>query len=114
MHELSLSQAIIDRIGQSMDEGDTVLEIAMTVGRLSCVNPDSLEFCLEALLEDAGMGAPEIVIRHTPALLRCRECGTEFETDDMYAPCPGCGAMAREVLSGRDLVVDYVRIESPD
>lgn len=114
MHELSLSQAIMERIRQSMDEGDRVLEIAMTVGRLSCVNPASLEFCLEALMEQADMGSPEIVIDRTPALLRCRECGAEFETDDMYTPCPGCGAMAREVLSGRDLVVDYVRVESPD
>ena len=114
MHELSLSQAIIERIRQSMDEGDRVLEIAMTVGRLSCVNPASLEFCLEALMEQADMGSPEIVIERTPALLRCRECGAEFETEDMYTPCPECGAMAREVLSGRDLVVDYVRVESPD
>ncbi|MFO7950104.1 MAG: hydrogenase maturation nickel metallochaperone HypA [Candidatus Fermentibacteraceae bacterium] len=114
MHELSLSQAIIDRIGQSLEEGDTVMEIGMTVGRLSCVNPASLEFCLDALMEEAGMGSPKIVIDRTPARLRCRECGSEFETDDMYTPCPGCGAMAREVLSGRDLVVDYVRVESPD
>jgi len=110
MHELSLSQAIIDRISESMEPGEKVSEIGLSIGRLSCVSPDSLEFCLEALMTEEDMGTPKIVISRVPARLRCRECGAEFETEDMYTPCPGCGAMAREVLSGRDLVVEYVRV----
>ena len=110
MHELSLAHAIVGEITESLGEGERLARIGLTVGRLSCVSPDSLSFCLEALLQQTGMGSPELEVSRSPALLRCRECGEQFGTGDMYTPCPACGGMRREVLAGRDLVVDYMEI----
>ena len=106
MHELSLASEIMDIVGREVPENCSLEGISITVGGLSCVNPDSLVFCLESL---AGKGV-QIRVNREPARLLCLDCREEYTATDMYQPCP-CGSLRREVISGRDLTVDEIQMK---
>lgn len=106
MHELSLATEIMRMTSGEIPEKWELKGLAITVGGLSCVSPDSLVFCLRSL---AGEDV-EVQVTKTPAILRCLECGNEFETEDMYEPC-NCGSLKRQVVSGREITVDTIEMK---
>jgi hydrogenase nickel insertion protein HypA len=109
LHELSLAAEIMDIVRKEVPGGCLLRRISLTVGGLSCVNPDSLVFCLESLVGDDVV----IEVNRRPAELRCQDCGEEYTATDMYQPCI-CGSLRREVLSGRELTVDEIELKEPE
>jgi hydrogenase nickel incorporation protein HypA/HybF len=111
MHELALSQDIV-RTALAAAEGyeGRIATVAVKVGSLSAVSPSSLEFCLALALEQRGLPQAEVRVRSVPAEVRC-ECGARYAAEDMFAPCPSCGSYLREVLSGQDVIVEYIEVE---
>jgi hydrogenase nickel insertion protein HypA len=109
MHELSLAAEIMEIVGREVPGNCSLEGISITVGGLSCVNPDSLVFCLESLTgEDI-----RIRVNREPARLLCLDCGEEYTATDMYQPCQ-CGSLRREVLSGRELTVDEIQMKETE
>lgn len=109
MHELSLATEIMRMVSGEIPENWELKGLAITVGGLSCVSPDSLVFCLQSLAGEAVA----VELQKTPAVLRCLECSAEFETTDMYQPC-GCGSLKREVISGREITVDSIEMKEKE
>ncbi|MCD4708196.1 MAG: hydrogenase maturation nickel metallochaperone HypA [Candidatus Sabulitectum sp.] len=110
MHELSLAVEVIHMAEGELVPGFSLKRITLSVGMLSSVNPDSLQFCLESLLEQKGHRSVQLELNRIEALLLCRDCGIQYKTADVYEPCPGCSSFHREVLSGRDLIIDSVEM----
>ena len=114
MHELALSQTIVDSVLEACPGGAaSVRAIAVRVGTLSAVNADSLEFCLGLVLQERGLAAARAEVTWVPARIRCA-CGQSYETDDMLEGCPKCGGYRREVLDGKDVTVQYVEVEDEE
>jgi len=110
MHELSLAAEIVDLVKERIPSNSKLSSVSLSSGALSCVNPDSLRFCLQAVLEKEYGPEVNIQVTSVPACLLCLECSARFETEDMYQPCPDCGSLRRKVISGRDLTVDSIEI----
>jgi len=111
MHELALSEQIVrTALRASGARKDSITAIAVQVGALSAVSVSALEFCLRAVLDQHGLKDAEAQIAWVPARVRC-ECGHCYETEDMFAPCPRCGDYAREVIDGRDVIIQHVEVE---
>jgi len=108
MHELSLASEVVRMVESELFPGSSVEKITLSVGVLSCVNPDSLVFCLESLLVGKGHLGVTLSVNRVQALLLCLECLEQYNTADMYEPCPLCGSLRRKILSGHDLVVDSI------
>lgn len=106
MHELSLATEIMHVAAGEIPDKWELKGLAITVGSLSCVSPDSLIFCLQSI---AGDGV-EVEVKRTPAVLKCLQCKNEFETEDMYQAC-SCGSLNRQVISGREITVDSIEIK---
>ncbi|MCU1686748.1 MAG: hypA [Amycolatopsis sp.] len=108
MHELSITQSIVDAVIEKMD-GATVLGVRLEIGKLSGVVPDSVRFCFDVLctgttLEGAGLDIDEV-----PGAGRCRDCAGEFQLEDMIRLCP-CGSANVEVLAGDRLRIKSVEV----
>jgi hydrogenase nickel incorporation protein HypA/HybF len=110
MHELSLAAEVISIVEAELLPGAGIEKITLSVGMLSCVNPDSLVFCLDSLLVTKGYTKVVLSVNRIQALLLCLECGEQYNTEDVYKACPGCGSLKREILSGRDLTVDSIHL----
>lgn len=124
MHELSISQAIIDTAIRHAN-GRHVTVVDVRLGRLRQVVADSLAFYFEIVSRDTDVEGAHLRIEHVAALLRCPACWCEWDpappavaSHDSYEGglppvpafrCPTCGEPG-EVLRGGELEVESIEV----
>ena len=117
MHELSLMQGILDSIIPVARRNDAtkITSVALRIGEMTMGVPEAMEFAFEALCEDDGqLEGATLEMRFIAPRSRCLDCGCEFEHDRFHNRCPDCDSPATLLLSGRELEVASMEIESPD
>ncbi|MDT7729718.1 MAG: hydrogenase nickel incorporation protein HypA/HybF [Actinomycetota bacterium] len=108
MHELSITQSVIDAVVEKMD-GATVKSVRLEIGKLSGVVPDSVRFCFDVICAGTMLEGARLDIDETPGRARCRDCDEEFPLNDMIMLCP-CGSANVEVLAGQQLRIKSVEV----
>ena len=114
MHELSIAEDMLRIIGNVLGARRELSTVTLVLGPLSGVSAESLQFCFCQIAEMRGFGSPELVIRDVPAVVHCRSCNNNYEAKEFYEGCPFCGSFEREILSGRECMVESVEIEEDD
>ena len=117
MHELGIAQNILEIVQQSVPEEQApdVKWIRIRVGQLSGVIPDSLDFCFGTLVGETNMRQAGLAIEQVPTVSRCKECGHQFQIEDMAFICPACKSRDLELINGRELqVVEIELIDEKD
>jgi hydrogenase nickel incorporation protein HypA/HybF len=110
MHELAITQSIVDAITERVDT-DRVTAVRLEIGALAGVLPDSVSFCFGLVAEGTALDGASLEITRPKGRSRCRECGSEFEHDDPIASCR-CGSVDLDVLAGRELRIVSVEVVS--
>ncbi len=111
MHEFSIASNILETALEARDGGKVqIRHMDIKVGQLSSVVIQSLEMCMEAVLEDKGMQDVEVEITEVPARAIC-ECGAEYEPQDVFCECPECGSFERDIIDGRQVILDSIEVE---
>jgi len=111
MHELSLAASMLETIGERLGGKRALTKVHLTVGMLSGVAPEALEFCFPMLAEEEGFGKPVMVIAREKARAECGACGKKYGMESAYTLCPGCGSLERKILSGKRFTLDAVEVE---
>jgi hydrogenase nickel incorporation protein HypA/HybF len=126
MHELAISQAIIDTALRHAD-GRRLTSVHVRVGSLRQVVPDSLAFYFEIVARDTACDSARLDLEPVAALLRCPDCGDEWDPAPpplaghgaLPAPglppvpsfrCPRC-ATPGQVLRGDELEVEWIEVD---
>lgn len=108
MHELSITQSVVDAIAEKMD-GATVTGVCLEIGKLSGVVPDSVRFCFELVCGGTNLDGARLDIVEPPGHALCQDCGGEFGLSDMILLCP-CGSANVRILSGKELKIKSVEV----
>ncbi len=108
MHELAITESIVAAVTEKLP-GRDVRRVRVRVGRLSGIVPDALRFCFELATAGTALDGASLDIESAPGRGRCRECGVEFDTDDLVVMCE-CGGVDVEVLGGRELTIREVEV----
>lgn len=111
MHEMGLAQGILE-IALDAAAGETVRRIELVIGRGQMVKPESLEFFFRLLADGTPAANAGFTMRELPIGLCCRRCGAENELDLLLLDCPACGSSDVEILSGNELLVQAIELES--
>ena len=113
MHELSIMQSALSlALDQARQAGAArVHTIRLRIGALSGVVPDALEFAFEALTPGTMAEGAQLAIEHVPARFWCTTCTQEFQSDDLFAECPGCHSLSGELRAGREMEVASLEID---
>lgn len=117
MHELSLIQGIFESvIPVARQNGATkITKITLTIGEMTMVVPEAMEFAFEALSDDYPLlDECELVMDFVTPKSRCLDCDCAFEHDRFHNKCPECGSAATVLIAGRELDVASMEIETPD
>jgi hydrogenase nickel incorporation protein HypA/HybF len=112
MHELSVASAILDT-ALAHAEGRPVAAVAVTIGGLRQVVPDSLRFYFEIVARDTACERAALQLTVNEPVLGC-ECGHEWELSTPAFRCPECGSADVRVLAGDELIVEYIEVEQED
>jgi hydrogenase nickel incorporation protein HypA/HybF len=108
MHELAITQGVVDTITQRT-AGARVTLVRLDVGQLSGVVPDAVAFCFELVAAGTPLQGARLEISEPPGRARCRACGTEFALDHLILLCR-CGSADVEVLTGQELAIRSVEV----
>ena len=112
MHEMSLAQSIIDIVDEYMhEEKGKLLEVAVEVGELVAVVPESLIFCYEALVEETRYQGSKISVNILPLTGNCRSCSHTFQIENFKFICPNCQSGDVVVSSGQELRITHLEVE---
>lgn len=109
MHELSLTQAVVDAVAERFG-GTAVVAVRLEIGKLSGVVVDSIRFCFDLVAEGTTLAGARLEIVEPGGRGHCRQCAATFDLDDPFVLCPPCGSANVEVLSGRELRILSVEL----
>ncbi|HEU5474971.1 MAG TPA: hydrogenase maturation nickel metallochaperone HypA [Actinophytocola sp.] len=109
MHELSLTQAVVDAVEERL--GDARIScVRLEIGKLSGVVADSVRFCFDLVVEGTTLAGARLEIDEPSGAARCRDCAEEFTVDDPIVLCPACDGANVAVLSGQDMLIKSVEV----
>lgn len=113
MHELSVTESILEICTRNARQAraSRVTTINLTIGRLSSIVDDSVQFYWDIISEGTLCAGAQLVFSRLPAVMRCNACGTEYHFDADLIPCPNCQSMDACVLSGNEFQVESIEIE---
>lgn len=127
MHELSVSSAVVDTALRHA-AGRRVSGVDLRLGKLRQVVPASLTFYFEIVARDTLCEGARLELELIDALMRCVECGNEWDPEPKpeHGPlegavgagfllpqfrCPECAAAGAEVVRGDELIVESIDVE---
>jgi hydrogenase nickel incorporation protein HypA/HybF len=132
MHELSVAEALLDAIllettPESLSEttietkrattnektSDTavrVVQVNVEIGALSHLEPEALKFCFDAVVAGSIAEGARLNISQTPGRGRCTQCKAETDVQQLYDPCPECGAFGLEIIKGQELRLSSLEV----
>jgi hydrogenase nickel incorporation protein HypA/HybF len=113
MHELSVSENVLNIAQKHAIEANAsrVTDIYITVGRLSSIVDDSIQFYWDIISQDTICKGAQLHFNRIPARLLCMNCSNEFTLDAELSPCPSCGSVQLKVVSGEEFFLDSIAIE---
>lgn len=105
MHELSICEALLDRIASERESRRfvRVKRVRLEIGRFSCVDPDALRYAFEIMARDTYLEAAALDIDRPRGRATCLDCGAEVEVDDRRDDCPACGAGRLKPTGGDEM-----------
>jgi hydrogenase nickel incorporation protein HypA/HybF len=114
MHELSIAQSIVDIVGQYVapEQAADVSTVNVRIGALAGVVPDSLTFCFTAITAGTPLARAILAVDFVPYQVSCTVCGTTSHAEPGLALCPHCGSAETIVLSGTELQVVDIELNS--
>ncbi len=108
MHELSITQSVVDAVSERV-AGQRVVSLRLEVGRLCGVVPDAMRFCFELVTDKTVLQGARLDIDEPAGRGHCRECDQDFTLTDLILLCP-CGSADVEVTAGRELMIKSVEV----
>ena len=113
MHEMSLCEGVIRVIEEQavVHNYTSVKSVTLEVGCLSCVLPESMQMCFEAISRGSRADGAELKIEVVPGVAKCRECGATVEVEDRISPCPECGQFGLRIKAGDTLRIKEMEVD---
>ena len=113
MHEMSIAQSILDIVDEYMlnENGQCLKEVAVEIGELVAVVPDSLTFCFEVLVEDTPYRGSRLSISIIPLNGTCSDCRHSFRIKNYMFKCPTCQSTNLQIQGGQELKISHLEVE---
>lgn len=114
MHELSVCQALLTQVENLARERNAsqVLSVSLGIGPLSGVEPALLSQAWPLAAAGTVADNAELRIEERPVRVRCSQCGEESDATANRLLCARCGDWRTQLLSGDDLLLLQVELET--
>jgi hydrogenase nickel incorporation protein HypA/HybF len=115
VHELSIAQCMIDSACEAAtgENAGRVTRLVTRIGVLSGVVKEALRFSFDLAAEGTACEGAVLDIDDVSVSVFCPRCdGPRNLSDVWHFVCPDCGTPTPEVLTGRELELVTVEIET--
>jgi hydrogenase nickel incorporation protein HypA/HybF len=112
MHELAVTQSILDLAVQNAQQANAVrvTDINLVIGRLSSIVDDSIQFYWDIIAKDTICENAILHFQRIDAELECTECGNHYILQAELTPCPKCNSNKVTILSGKEFRLDSIEV----
>ena len=90
----------------------SVSEVVLEIGTQSGIEFEALETSLEMAVKGTLLEKAKIQINKISAQAKCIECSTVFMIKNLYDPCPSCNSIYHQIISGKELKVKSIVVET--
>lgn len=108
MHELSITQSVVDAVSQRLPD-TRIASIQLEIGKLSGIVADSVRFCFDLVVDGTPLEGARLDIDEPGGRAHCARCDSEFAIEDSIPLCP-CGSADVAVLDGQQLRIKSVEV----
>lgn len=114
MHELSIAISIIEIAEKEAKaaNANSISELVLDIGTQSGIEMYALEAALEMAVMNTSLEKAKIQINQIQAEAKCKDCFEVFTIENIFDPCPKCGGFYHEIISGKDMKVKSLLIET--
>ncbi len=104
MHELYLAESIIHIVSDyaARDGFNKVNSISLSYGRLSCIEPKTLQFAFDVQAKDTPAKGAALDFKILPAFIHCFSCEKDLEVKAHTGMCPACGGLDVVLTGGTE------------
>jgi hydrogenase nickel incorporation protein HypA/HybF len=104
MHELYLAESIINIVKDyaARDGFQKVNSISLSYGRLSCIEPKSLQFGFDVQAKGTPAQGAALEFQILPAMIHCFSCEKDLEVSALSGACPSCGGNEVVLTAGTE------------
>jgi len=113
MHEAGILYKILEEAQNVADENKAgeVCEIVLQMGELSACVPMYMQHYFPMLTENKPkLKNAKLTVEVIPGIVRCLDCGTEYNLLEQEGYCPACRSFDKTVVSGKELVIKKISI----
>ncbi|MBN1192610.1 MAG: hydrogenase maturation nickel metallochaperone HypA [Coriobacteriia bacterium] len=114
MHEMGIAEGILASAieGAGGASAKRINSVNVTIGELTQVMEDALQFAWEALRTGTIAEGAELNVTMLGARSKCADCGHEWFHDRYSgARCPSCESYVVLLLQGREMKIDSIDID---
>ena len=113
MHEMSISMDTVNLVVKSAQTQGfkKVTAVWLDIGRLSCIEPETIEFCYEMAARGTIAEHSVLHINRGPGEAYCFECEQNVELAQRGHACPQCDGFQLKVIQGDELQVKEIEVE---
>jgi len=111
MHEAGVLYRILEEAQHiaAENEADEVYEIVLQIGELSACIPMYMQHYFPMLTENKPkLKNAKLTVEVIPGIVRCLDCGTEYDLLEQEGYCPACRSFDKMVVSGKELVIKEI------
>ena len=115
MHELSIAQCLIESACEAAarENAQRVTRLVARIGALSGVVEEALRFSFDVAAEGTACAGAALDVEKVLVTVMCPRCECPRELADVWQfACPVCGTPTSDVLTGRELDLVSVEIET--
>src|SRR5262249_39848347 len=107
MHEFGLCEGVLDAV-QKRAAGRQVAGIRVRCGARHAVEPDAMAQAFGMVAAGTEADGAKVEVVTVPAVIACRACGGDSESNSQLAVCPQCGSADVMVTGGDELTLESV------
>ena len=114
MHELAVAQALVEQVEAVICQHQAARAslIRVRIGPLAGVVPELLASAFPLAAADSRMKHASLELVDAPIKVRCLTCGAETEAAMNRLICGDCGDWHTQVISGDELLLESVELET--
>jgi hydrogenase nickel incorporation protein HypA/HybF len=114
MHELSIAMSIVEIAEEESQRrgGLRITAVYLRLGSLTGVVKDALLSSYEMACEDTALKGSHLIIEEVPGVVYCPACDDRRPVHPAeWFCCSACGAIASELVQGKELEVVSLEVE---
>ncbi|GAB6080187.1 MAG: hydrogenase maturation nickel metallochaperone HypA [Hydrogenophilus thermoluteolus] len=113
MHEMALAESVV-RLAEETATAEgarRIRSVIVEIGALSCVEPEALTFCFDAVSRGTLAEGAELRIERIDGAAYCWRCERTVPIAARTDPCPECGGYQLQPSAGTEMRVQAIEIE---